>query len=278
MGFVICARSSWRARSACCRCSWPEPWKPSVRQTRPRSSRSPASSLPSSCPAGPSRSSLLGWTVGAYSDREMRGGVRGPGASNLPAELTSFVGRRQELREVKHLLTTTRLLTLTGTGGAGKTRLAIRAAAEMARGFPDGVCIVQLAPVQDPMLVTQAVFDALDVRDLSARLSLSALSNFLAAKRLLLILDNCEHLLDSCAILVGSLLASCPNLQILVTSRQALGMPAEHRMHVPPLSLPVEGAETSVEGLANAEAVWLLTERASAVVPGFKVDADNAAA
>src|SRR5215472_14678916 len=267
MGFVICARSSWRARSACCRCSWPEPWKPSVRQTRPRSSRSPASSLPSSCPAGPSRSSLLGWTVGAYSDREMRGGVRGPGASNLPAELTSFVGRRQELREVKHLLTTTRLLTLTGTGGAGKTRLALRAAAEMSRGFPDGT-----------WLVSQAVFSALGVHDLSGGLSLSLLTEYLAGKRLLLVLDNCEHLLDACAVLAAALTRSCPELHVLATGRQAFGVAGEVRMVVPPMSLPGEGDEISVQRLLGADAVWLLSERAAAVVPGFTVDAGNAAA
>src|SRR5262252_5863489 len=278
MGFVICARSSWRARSACCRCSWPEPWKPSGRQTRPRSSRSPASSLPSSCPARPSRSSLLGWTLGAYSDREMRGGVRGPGASNLPAELTSFVGRRQELREVKHLLTTTRLLTLTGTGGAGKTRLALRAAAEMSRGFPDGTWLVSLASIRDPLLVTQAVFSALGVHDLSGGLSLSLLTEYLAGKRLLLVLDNCEHLLDACAVLAAALTRSCPELHVLATGRQALGVAGEVRMVVPPMSLPGEGDEISVQRLLGADAVWLLSERAAAVVPGFTVDAGNAAA
>jgi predicted ATPase len=95
----------------------------------------------------------------------MGDGARGPRASNLPANLTSFVGRRQELREVKRLLTTTRLLTLTGSGGAGKTRLALRAAAEVSRGFPDGTWLVQLASIQDPLLVTQAVFSALGVHD-----------------------------------------------------------------------------------------------------------------
>src|SRR5215472_5526529 len=206
-------------------------------------------------------------------------GVRATKArpSNLPVELTSFVGRRQELREIKRLLTTTRLLTLIGTGGAGKTRLALRTASELARNFPDGAWFVSLAPISDPMLVTQAVFNALGVQDLSAGWSLSALTDYLATKRLLLILDNCEHLLDSCAVLAGSLLASCPGLQIIATSRQALGMPAERRVQVPPLSLPAEDEEASVELLANAEAVWLLSERACAVVPDFEVDAGNAA-
>src|SRR6516165_5319543 len=116
-----------------------------------------------------------------------------PRPSNLPSELTSFVGRRSE---VKRLLATTRLLTLTGSGGAGKTRLALRAAAEMARGFPDGAWLVSLASIRDPLLVTQAVFSALGVHDLSAGLSLSSLTQYLAGKHLLLVLDNCEHLLD----------------------------------------------------------------------------------
>src|SRR5689334_18770751 len=116
--------------------------------------------------------------------------------SGLPAELTSFVGRRPELREVKRLLTATRLLTLTGSGGAGKTRLALQAAAEMARGFPDGAWLVSLASVQDPLLVPQAVFTALGVQDLSSGLSLSSLTEYLAGKRMMLVLDNCEHLLD----------------------------------------------------------------------------------
>ena len=125
--------------------------------------------------------------------------------SNLPAEVTSFVGRRQELREVKRLLTTTRLLTLTGSGGVGKTKLALRAAAEMSRGFPDGAWLVLLDSVRDPLLVTQAVFGALGVHDLSSGLSLSSLADYLAGKRLLLVLDNCEHLLDACAVLAGTL-------------------------------------------------------------------------
>ena len=196
--------------------------------------------------------------------------------SNLPAEVTSFVGRRQELREVKRLLSTTRLLTLTGSGGVGKTKLALRAAAEMSRGFPDGVWLVLLASISDPLLVTQAVFGALGVHDLSAGLSLSSLTDYLAGKRLLLVLDNCEHLLDGCAILASTLIGSCPDLHVLVTSRQALGVAGEVRMVVPPMSLPAEGGEASVQQLLGSDAVWLLTERAAAVSPGFTVDAANA--
>ncbi len=208
----------------------------------------------------------------------MRGRVFGRHLSNLPAELTSFVGRRQELREVKRLLATTRLLTLTGSGGVGKTRLALRAAAEMSRGFPDGVWLVLLGSVHDPMLVAQAVFSALGVHDLSAGVSLSSLTDYLGGKRLLLVLDNCEHLLDACAVLEGTLIAACPDLQLLATSRQALGVAGEVRMVVPPMSLPELGAEISVEQVLTSDAVWLLIERAAAVVPGFTIDAGNATA
>jgi predicted ATPase/DNA-binding CsgD family transcriptional regulator len=201
--------------------------------------------------------------------------ARQPRTSGLPAELTSFVGRRSELREVKRLLATTRLLTLTGSGGAGKTRLALRAAAEMARGFPDGVWLVQLAPVQDPLLVSEAVFRALGVQDQSARWSVSVLSDYLAGKRMLLVLDNCEHLLDACAVLAGTLLKNCPHLQLLATSRQALGVAGEVRMPVPPMPVPA-GEAVPVEQVLASEAVWLFSERAAAVLPGFAVDAGNA--
>jgi predicted ATPase/DNA-binding CsgD family transcriptional regulator len=198
--------------------------------------------------------------------------------SNLPAEVTSFVGRRRELREVKRLLTTTRLLTMTGSGGVGKTKLALRAAAEMSRGFPDGARLVLLGSVRDPLLVTQAVFGALGVHDLSAGLSLSSLTEYLEGKRLLLVLDNCEHLLDGCAVLASTLISECPDLHVLATSRQALGVAGEVRMVVPPMSLPDVGAEISVEQLLTCDSVWLLSERAAAVVPGFTVNAENAAA
>ena len=171
--------------------------------------------------------------------------------SNLPVEPTSFVGRRHEVQEVKRLLATTRLLTLTGTGGVGKTRLALSAAAEVARGFPDGVWFVPLAPIQDPLLVPQAVFVALGAQDRSSAWSLVTLADFLAGKRLLLVLDNCEHLLDACAILASTLLRACPELHLLATSRQALGVAGEVRMPVPPMSLPADRTAVSVEGLAE---------------------------
>jgi predicted ATPase/DNA-binding CsgD family transcriptional regulator len=198
--------------------------------------------------------------------------------NNLPAELTSFVGRRRELSEVKRLLVQTRLLTLTGSGGAGKTRLALRAAAEMARTFRDGVWLVSLAAIDDPQLVVQAVFSALGLQDMSSGWSLSTLSNYLVDKHLLLVLDNCEHLLDSCALLAVTLLKACPELRMLATSRQGLGVTGETRLRVPPLSLPEDGERLTPERIAGYEAVILLSERAVAVLPSFKVDQANSAA
>ncbi|HEX6538503.1 MAG TPA: LuxR C-terminal-related transcriptional regulator [Candidatus Dormibacteraeota bacterium] len=198
-------------------------------------------------------------------------------SSNLPSELTSFIGRRRELAEIKRLLTTTRLLTLTGCGGSGKTRLALRAAGEMARNFPDGVWLVGLASIHDPSLVTQAVFGALGLQDVSARWALSALSDHLKGKRALLVLDNCEHLLDSAAVLAGALLTSCPDLRIVATSRRALGMAGETRLEVPPLSLPDSDAAPRPAQVAGSDAVALLVERAAASRSAFAVTAANAA-
>jgi predicted ATPase/DNA-binding CsgD family transcriptional regulator len=148
----------------------------------------------------------------------------------------------------------------------------------MSRGFPDGVWLVLLAPVHDPMLVTQAVFSALGVHDLSTGLSLASLTEYLAGKRLLLILDNCEHLLDACAILAATLVRACPGLRLLATSRQALGVAGEVRLAVPPMSLPATEDEGSVQQVLGSDAIRLLSERAAAVVPGFTINAANAVA
>jgi non-specific serine/threonine protein kinase len=198
-------------------------------------------------------------------------------AGNLPVELTSFVGRRQGLAELKRALASTRLLTLTGAGGVGKTKLALRAGRETTRQYPDGVWFVELAPIQDPELVVQAGFTALGLQDHSSSWAVSTLSDYLADKRLLLILDNCEHVRDAAAVLAGSLLRACPDLRILATSRQALGVTGEVVIDVPTLSLPDDG-DASPEALLRSDAVSLFVERASAVQQGFAVDATNAAA
>jgi predicted ATPase/DNA-binding CsgD family transcriptional regulator len=199
-------------------------------------------------------------------------------AGNLPADVTSFVGRRRELTDVKRLLSSSRLVTLIGMGGVGKTRLALRVGADVQRGFADGVWLVELAGLRDAGLVGQTVAAGLGFYDQSAGWSLGTLSDLLATRQLLLILDNCEHLLDACAVLADALLRACPGLRILTTSRQPLGIEGEHSYPVPPLSVPGPDRPPTLEGLAQYEAVSLFVERAAAVHPGFAIEAANQAA
>ncbi|MEU8783464.1 LuxR C-terminal-related transcriptional regulator [Streptomyces sp. NPDC048637] len=204
---------------------------------------------------------------------------RGPDRTtgNLPTEVTSFVGRRREVSEARRLLARTRLLTLTGAGGVGKTRLALRVAAGVRRSFPKGVWVADLAPLNDGALLAQTVLMALGLDHDSARPALPVLSDHLADKRLLLVLDNCEHLLDSCAELTRSLLATGPHVQVLATSRQALGVDGEHLLPVRPLSTP-DPHRPPTAALDQYEAVRLFMDRAAAVVPGFTVGDDQWAA
>jgi predicted ATPase len=153
--------------------------------------------------------------------------------SNLPLRLSSFVGREKELAEVRRLLGDTRLLTLTGPGGCGKTRLAVVAASEQLQGFEDGVQMVELAPLSDPSFVPQAVASVLGAREQSDFSLTETLSNHLRGKNMLLVLDNCEHLIEACAELVETLLRTCPQLRVLATSREALAMPGEVAWPVP---------------------------------------------
>ena len=198
-------------------------------------------------------------------------------AGNLPVELTSFVGRRQEVADLTRMLPTSRLLTLTGPGGVGKTKLALRAARETARMYPDGTWFVELAAVQDPALVTQAAFAALGLQDRAARPSMSRLTDYLAGKRCLLILDNCEHVLASAALLASDILRAAPDVRILATSRQSLGVTGEIVVDVPTLSLPDATRPPLAEALLS-DAVALFVERAQAVDRDFHLDEDNAAA
>ncbi len=157
---------------------------------------------------------------------------------NLPSALSSFVGREKEIVEVRRLLEDTRLLTLTGPGGCGKTRLALAAAEELVGKFEDGVWLVDLAPLADPSLVPQAVASTLGVREQPGRSVTETLSEYLASKKVLLVLDNCEHLIEACAELAESLLRSCPGLRVLATSREALGIAGETTWRVPSLAAP----------------------------------------
>lgn len=185
-------------------------------------------------------------------------------ANNLPAQLTSFVGRSGELAEVKNLLAAGRLVTLTGSGGCGKTRLAVQAAAAMADGWPDGVWWVDLGPVGDPDLVAEMVASAIRVIVEPVGGPLRALQLQLRDRRLLLCLDNCEHLLDASAGLADTLLRACPDVTILATSREPLGVAGETVWRVP--------------SLAEVEAMRLFGDRAASAQPGFTVDTTNEAA
>lgn len=195
---------------------------------------------------------------------------------NLPADLTSFVGRRRELGEIRRLLSVSRLVTLTGVGGVGKTRLALRAAAEQRRAF-DAVWLVDLSTLADPALVAEAVAATMGVRD-EPGCPVDTLERVLASQRTLLVLDNCEHLCDACAALADRLLRAAPELRILATSRQSLGIIGEHQMKVAPLAVPEPDRALTPRLLELYDGVSLLTERAAAVVPGFTVTEDNKAA
>jgi predicted ATPase len=197
--------------------------------------------------------------------------------SNLPIDVTSFVGRRRELSQARRLLGDVRLLTLTGAGGVGKTRLALRLAAEVRRTFPDGVWLADLAPLQDRELVPQTVMAALGLQDYSTRRPADTLLEYLADKRLLLVLDNCEHLPDACAVLAAKLLSQAEGLRILATSRQLLNVDGEQVLEVPPLSVPDSDWLSAATSLIEYEAVRLFAERAAAVVPGFAITAGNGA-
>jgi predicted ATPase len=198
-----------------------------------------------------------------------------PRGKGIPRELTSFIGRRRELREVREALSSTPLLTLIGPAGVGKTRLAVRAGADLRRALPDGVWVAELADLRDPALVAETVAGALGLQDMSTRWLVSTLADFLATRRLMPILDNCEHLLDACAALADSLLHTCPDLRILATSREALGIGGETVLQVPPLPVPKE--PVAPQALLRYDAVRLFAERARAAWPQFEITPSNAA-
>jgi predicted ATPase/DNA-binding CsgD family transcriptional regulator len=200
------------------------------------------------------------------------------GAGNLPAELTSFVGRRGELAEVRRLLAGSRLVTLTGAGGVGKTRLALRAAAGLRRAFRDGVWLVQLDQVRDEELVAQAVARALGLQDRAGYAPAAALAEYLAGRQLLLVLDNCEHVVDAAAKLADQLLRAAAGLRVLATSRESLNTTGETVLAVPPLAAPEAGRRLSVAELTRFPAAGLFAERAAQVVPGFALTEANMAA
>jgi predicted ATPase/DNA-binding SARP family transcriptional activator len=219
-----------------------------------------------------------------------------PVRHNLPEPVTRFIGREREIAEVQRLLTTTRLLTITGAGGCGKSRLALEAVRSMLPELPDGAWLTELAALAQPDLVPHAVAAVLGVRERPSEPLTETLTGFLKSKRLLLLLDNCEHLLPACIDLCDTLLRRCPGLTLLATSREALAVLGETTYRVPPLSLPGEGVGCWVLGdgpeplrpntrtpehlntLLSSEAGCLFLDRAAAAQPSFHLTPENAAA
>jgi len=196
-------------------------------------------------------------------------------ANSLP--LTSFVGRERPIAELKLLLAGVRLLTLVGVGGIGKTRLAERVASDLVPTFVEGVWLVELAALSDPDLVPHAVVASLDLRERPGESALITLCGVLAGQELLLVLDNCEHLVAACAELVDRLLRACPRLRVLATSREPLGVEGETIWRVPSLEIPAARATSAGDEIAASEAVRLFLERTRSTLPGFALTDQNAA-
>jgi predicted ATPase len=187
----------------------------------------------------------------------------------LPAETTRLVGRRKELAELARLCESSRLVTVTGVGGVGKTRLALRAAAELRPRFTDGVCWVELSALEDDASVPYAIAAALPLVDQTVRPMIDVVADYLAGRELLVVLDTCEHLAAACSLVIQDLLASAPGLRILATSRRVLGVPSEQVLTLDPLPVPDPGTAAG----PSEDAVMLLADRAALVVPGFQVNA-----
>ena len=198
--------------------------------------------------------------------------------NNLPIQTTSFVGREKEIARVKEMMDTARLVTLTAIGGAGKTRLSLQVAADVLPRFPQGAWFIELAPVADPKLVPQTIISTLGLHNDGSREPTELLATYFEDRETLLVLDNCEHVLDSCARLVDTLLHRCPKLQILASSREGLGIGGEQILGLPSLSLPDIDHLPEAESFTQYEAVRLFVDRAVSVSADFKVTNENAPA
>jgi predicted ATPase/DNA-binding SARP family transcriptional activator len=196
----------------------------------------------------------------------------------LPVRLTPLVGRQRELQDVVDSLSRSRLLTLTGPGGTGKTRLALAAASAVSASYPEGVCWVELTPLDDPGIVAQVVARRLGVPDCPGQDATAAIAEHVSGRSMLIVLDNCEHLASAVADLAEQLLGACHALSILATSREVLGVDGERSWPVPPLSLPEAGAPAAAATLAKSDAVRFFEHRAQLVFPSFRVADDNAQA
>jgi predicted ATPase/DNA-binding CsgD family transcriptional regulator len=202
--------------------------------------------------------------------------TRRPG--NLPAEPTSFIGRRRELAEIRRKLAGARLVSLIGPGGVGKSRLGLRLATDLGRGFRDGPWLVELAEIGDGDLVVYAALAALDLRDQAGRQPSAVLLDHLRDRELLLLVDNCEHLLEAAAQLVGDVIRAAPGARVIATSREPLGVPGESVVPVPPLDLPSARPDQPLHRLGQNEAVMLFVERAEAASGSFELTAANQSA
>ncbi len=198
-------------------------------------------------------------------------------ATNLPLQLTSFIGREREIAEVKRLLRATRLLTLTGSGGCGKTRLALQVAGDLRDDFSDDIWLIELAPLVNSALVAQTIASALGIHESGSLPILEILTDYLRAKNLLLVLDNCEHLIRACAQITDQLLHTCVNLHILVTSREALDIAGETTFRVPSLALP-DSQSVAFDHLIQYEAIQLFAARALAAASEFQLTKENVSA
>jgi predicted ATPase/DNA-binding XRE family transcriptional regulator len=196
--------------------------------------------------------------------------------SNLPSLLTSFIGREDEQREVVNLLKQNRLVTLAGAGGMGKTRLAIQVGQQLLQDYPDGVWFIPLDSFSNPSRIPQTVASVFGIREVADRQVTETLKNVLHRKTMLLILDNCEHLLDACTQLIMLLLTHCPNLRILTTSREILKMEGEATYYLPSLSIPEE--HVSLEKIDQYESIQLFTERAALTLSSFQLTEENVSA
>ena len=198
--------------------------------------------------------------------------------NNLPQQLTSFIGREGEVTDIEALLARSRVLTLTGSGGSGKTRLGLQVAADSLAQYPDGAWFVELAPLSEPGLVAQTVASVLGLKEASGQPIIHTLTEYLKRKQLLLLLDNCEHLVDACATLADTLVRQCPGVRILATSREALGITGEQAYRVPSLSLPDRKQAPTPQSLSIYESVQLFIDRALLVRSDFQVTNQNAPA
>src|SRR5258706_1263123 len=196
--------------------------------------------------------------------------------NNLPTQLTTFIGRENEIKEVKQELESHRLVTLTGSGGTGKTRLSLQVAADLLEKFDHGVWFVELAPLTDSDLIPQTILSTIGVQEQQGKTPLEVLKEYLHEKQTLIVLDNCEHLVSASAQLVNALLNSAPKLKVMASSREALGVKGEASYPVPSLSLPDPKHLPVIEGLSQYEAVRLFIDRALLVAPHFVVDKANA--